>query len=141
MSYNVIDLNSPYKRRALWKTAMDLQCDILSVQEMHFSNIKTPKCSHVRFPHVFTANDTAKRNGVLIAIKDTITFSLLQEHIDPQGSFIILVAEINHSTYTLVNLYAPNIKPLKFIRKVIKTSKQLQKGNLLLCWGFQYDLE
>lgn len=114
MSYNVRGLDSPYKRIAFWKTAIDLHCELICAQETHFSSINPPKCSHVKFQHVSTANNSAKWNGVLIAIKNSISFSLLQKHIDPQGRFIILVAELNHITYTLVNVYAPNIRPLKF---------------------------
>lgn len=75
---------------------------------------------------------------VLITVKNTITFSLPKDHIDSQGRFIILVAEIDHDIYTLVNLYAPIVKPLKFICKVIKLAKQMQQGNLLLCRFFKY---
>lgn len=115
MSQNGRGLNSPCKHRALWKSALDLNCDVLCAQEMHFSSIKAPKCTHSKFPNVFTANDISKKNGVLIAMRDTITFYLLQEHTDPQGRFIILVAVIDRVVYTLVNIYAPKVKPLKFI--------------------------
>lgn len=122
--YNVRGLNSPYKRRALWKTAMDPQCDVLCVQETRFSSVKSPKCTHAKFPHVFMAKHTSKKNGVLIAIKDTISFSILQEHADPHRRYLILVAEMGHVTYTLVNLYAPNVRSLRFIRKVIGMAKK-----------------
>lgn len=136
MSQNVSGLDSPYKCRALWKSAMDIKCDILCAQETHFSSSKPPNCTRNTFPQVFTANNSSKKNGVLIAIRDTITFSLLQDHVDPQGCFIILVAELNHATYTLVNLYAPNVKPVKFIRKVVKLAKSMHKGNLIICRDF-----
>lgn len=114
MSFNVRGLNSPYKRRVLWKTAMDANCDILCAQETHFSSNKPPKCTHPKFQQVFTANDDTNKNGVLIAVRDRLTFSLLQVHVDPRSRFIILVADMDHVTYTLVNLYAPNVRALKF---------------------------
>lgn len=133
--YNVRGLNSPYKRRALWKTAIDAKCDVLCVQETHFSSVKTPKFTHAKFLHVFTAKHASKKNGVLIAVKDIITFSLLQEHADPHRHSLILVAEMDHVTYTLVNLYAPNVRSLRFIRKVVRMAKKLQKGSLI-CGDF-----
>lgn len=139
MSHNVRGLNSPHKHRALWKTAIDIKCDILCAQETHFSSIKPPKYTQVKFPHIFTAIDTSKKNGVLIAIKDTVTFSLLQDYVDPQGRFIISVTEMDHAVYTLVNLYSPNVKSFQFICKVIKLAKTLQKGKLIRV--FQYDFE
>lgn len=79
-----------------------------------------------------------RKNGVLVAIKDTVTFYLLQDHIDPHGCFIILVAEIDRVIYTLVNLYAPNVKLIKFIRKVVSLAKSMQKGKFNNMWRFQY---
>lgn len=99
-------LNSPYKRRALWKTALEAKCDVLCVQETHFASGNSPKCTHAKYPHVFTAKHTSKKNGVLITVKDTLTFSLLQEHADPHGRYL----EMDHITYTMVNLYAPNVR-------------------------------
>lgn len=43
---------------------------------------------------------------------------------------------MNGKAYTLVNLYAPKIKPLEFIRNVVKLAKEMLKGNLLLCGDF-----
>lgn len=82
------------------------------------------------------AKNTTKKNGVMIAFRDTLTFSLLQEHIDPQGRFLIVVAELDHITYTIVNLYAPNVRSLRFIRKVVSMAKKVQKGNLIICGDF-----
>lgn len=113
---------------------MDAKCDVLCVQETHFSSVIFLKCTHAKCPHVFTAKHASKKNGVLIAIKDTVTFS--QEHADPHGCYLILVAEMDHVTYTLVSLCAPNVRSLRFIRKVIRMVKKLQKGSLLICGDF-----
>lgn len=136
MSFNVRGLNHPAKRRNLWKTAMETCCDIICIQETHFAKDKAPKCSHPRFPYVFFAHNYSKRNGVLIAIKDTVSFKLLSEQSDDLGRFVLLVAEINGALYTLINIYAPNKKPVKFIKKMVKLAKQKQKGSLILCGDF-----
>lgn len=133
MSLNDRGLNSPYKHRTMWKMALDHSCDLLCLQETHFPSLNPLKCTHSKFQHIFTANDSVKRNGVLIAIKDSITFALLDKFIDVHGRFIILVAELNNTQYTLFNLYAPNTKPVKFIRKTLQKAKQMMKGNLVIC--------
>lgn len=121
MSINARGLNSPFKRRTLWKTALEKNCDILCVQETHFLDQNPPRCSHNKFPHVFTANDSGKHNDVLIAIKDSVTFKLIVKQLDSHGRYIILIAEINNNLYTLVNLYALNKKMMKFLRQTTKS--------------------
>lgn len=136
MSINIRGLNHPAKRSSLWKTALDSQCDILCVQETHFLQSKPPRCSHRKYPHVYCANSPAKNKGVLIAIKDTVVFNLIHEIHDDSGRYILLVAEINGITYTILNLYAPNQKQTKFIRKMIALVTQHQKGSLIVCGDF-----
>lgn len=114
---------------------MDAKCDILVNRKLTFLALN-PRNAHVKFPHVFTANDTSKKNWVQIAVRDTITFSLLQAHTDPRGCFIILVTEMDHVAYTLVNFYAPDERSLKFIHKVFKMAKIMQKGGLIICGDF-----
>lgn len=43
---------------------------------------------------------------------------------------------MDHVTYTLVNLYAPNVRSLKFIHKVFQMAKRMQKVCLLICDDF-----
>lgn len=101
LALNVKGLNSPYKHRALWKGAIGQQCDILFVQESHFSSSNTPRYTSRCFLHTFQAN--------LVAIRDTIAFKLLASSLDEGGRFVILAAEFKGTIYTLLVLHTPNM--------------------------------
>lgn len=52
------------------------------------------------------------------------------------GRYIILICDLNNSTYTLVNLYAPNKGHTKFLKSLLKKAEKIKKGSLLLCGDF-----
>lgn len=108
LSLNAKDLNHPAKCSSLWKTARSLNCDVLCVQETHFAQDLSPVCRHKRFPHVFSSLFKKKQRGVLIAIRDTVSFEPQSCMKDPESRFIILICTINGVQYTLVLLYALN---------------------------------
>lgn len=76
----------------MWKEAISQKCDIFCAQETHLSADSPPRISHINFPHCFFANTEKKARGVLIAIKNSITFTQKFVVTDPNGRFIILGA-------------------------------------------------
>lgn len=126
LTINSKGLNHPAKRRSLWNEALQQNCDILCVQEIHFQNQSPPKCAHPKFPYIYYANAEAKTKEVMIAIRDTIAFRLHKITIDPQGRFIIMVCDINSSTYAVVNIYAPNSRQTRFLHRTIKQVRSIQ---------------
>lgn len=135
-SLNVKVLNHPGKQYSLWAVAAKLQSEILCLQETHFCKHKVPSMTHKRFPHLYFANATNKKKGVLIAIKDTVSFKTLDVELDGQGRYIILICEINNQTYTIVNLYAPNSKQMTLFHKLWKRIQKKKQGHTLLCGDF-----
>lgn len=61
---------------------------------------------------------------MITAIKDTISFKLINLINDAQGRYIILVASIDNVIYTIVNIYAPNKNPHQFIQKILKKTRK-----------------
>ena len=92
----------------MWNEAIHHRGDVLCAQETHFHKQKMPSCTHPKFPHVFTASSSAKKGGVLTAVRDTVAFTKHDELADPLGRYHILVCDIASTTYTIVNVYAPN---------------------------------
>lgn len=76
MSLNARGLNIPYKRRPLLKDMQRLNCDVLFVQETHFVDGELMRLKHKQIPYVYKASSPSKKRGVLIAIKDSVTFKL-----------------------------------------------------------------
>lgn len=88
------------------------------------------------FPISFLLTLSGKRKGVLIAIRDTVSFSQPFLESDPGDSYVILGAVINNHVFTIVNLYAPNTNQNKFLKGVLHKATQFQQGRLILCGDF-----
>ena len=123
LTVNAKGLNHPVKRKSLWTEAIRFNCDVLCTQETHFHSNKLPTCTHPKYPHVFKANAPAKKRGVMTAIRDTVAFKLHNEIADSQGRYHILVCDINSTTYTVVNIYAPNDHQICFVKMRLMTTK------------------
>lgn len=136
LSINAHGLNHPAKRTSLFREADSSQCDVLCVQETQFHHKEPPKYTHKSFQHYFHSSMTAKRRGVLIAIKDTISFHLLSETTDPLGQYLIITDDINNVRYTLVNVYVPNKCRIKFLNGLMRKIKKIQQGSLIMCGDF-----
>lgn len=95
LSLNVKGLNSPFKREALRRQALSKKVDILFIQKTHLFSLKDHHFTSNKFPHVFSANATSKKRGVLIAVKDNIDFQKVELHLDPDGHDVILLCTIN----------------------------------------------
>lgn len=72
----------------------------------------------------------------MIAIRDSLDFLLLDIEKDPEGRYIIIACKVNKVTYTIINIYAPNSCQTKFLHKVLRQAKHIQKGHLILCGDF-----
>lgn len=136
LSLNAKGLNHPAKRHSLWLTAEKMQSDILCIQETHLLPSSTTLCTNSKFPQIYHATYSTKKRGVLIAIKKDVDFHLLQCISDPNGRYIILICTINKTTYTILNVYAPNSQQMKFLRSVLHKANKVRQGHLLICGDF-----
>lgn len=108
------------QRSMLRKKAKTGKAEIVCIQERHFKASSPKRLQHHNFPHVFLTSSEKKQAGVLIAIRDSISFQLSHSYIDPGGRFIILTCDINNVACTIVNVYVPNSHPISFLNKVKK---------------------
>lgn len=90
---------------------------------------------------MITVNSPEKKRGIFIAIKRSVTFKMHKAVVDPQGRYIIPICDLNNTTYTIINVSSPNTGQAKFLRKVYKKSKSLQRGLVLWCGDFNSPLD
>lgn len=136
LSLNAHGLNSPYKRKALWQEAKNLNGDVISVQETHFLANKSSTCTQKLFSHIFTTNAEVKKRGTLLVFKNSGSFKLHASVLDPHGRFINLVCDINNITYTIAKIYVPNSRQIAFLCRVTKKVHHIRKGYQLICGDF-----
>lgn len=135
-SLNVKGLNGLHKRSMLWRETFKSKEDVLCIQETHLHYSGHPSISHYKFPHIFLAKFHKKKCGVLIAVRDTVTFTLHSVTADPGGNFLLLEANFNNRPFTVINLYAPNTHQRPFLSNLLKKLPSSSFRGLIICGDF-----
>ena len=73
---------------------------------------------------IFQANRQEKNAGAATLISEKIDFHRRAIKRDPEGDFIILKGRIHQEDINTVNIYAPNIGALKYIKKILEDFKK-----------------
>lgn len=76
VSHNVLGINSPIKRRKLFKLYQSQKSDILLLQETHFPGTYNPSFLHQHFPLFFLSNAENKTKGVTICFSKHLNFAM-----------------------------------------------------------------
>lgn len=88
---------------------------------------------HIRITFCYEQSTKVLPQGVILAIKDSVSFQPLNIKTDCQGPYIIPAATHENAEYTIVNIYAPNKNPHHFIKKIVTKAQKMQKGQLIIC--------
>lgn len=128
LSLNVKSLNSPFKRKALWNDPLKFGSDILCIQESHFLRDNSPHFAHPKFPHIFSSHNT-KKKGVLTIIKDSISSKLIAR------------GDMSSWLQRLKTQYWRSPTSHNNSSKILKITKKIQKGNIILCGDFNATMD
>ena len=77
-----------------------------------------------------------KKEGVAKLISDKIDFKKRAKKRDPDGHFKILKGRIHEEDINIVNIYAPNIGPPKYIKKILEDFKKDIDSNTIIVGEF-----
>ena len=69
---------------------------------------------------IFCANRDQKKAGVAILISDKIDFKTKAVKRDKEGHYITIKGTIQEEDITIINIYAPNIGALQYVRQMLK---------------------
>ena len=81
-----------------------------------------------------------KKDGLAILISDKIEFKKRAMKKDPEGHFIILKGRMHQEDINIVNIYAPNIRSSKYIKKILEDSKKDIDSNTIIVGDFNAPL-
>ena len=81
-----------------------------------------------------------KKTRVAILTSDKTDFKTKVIKRDTEGHFIILKGRIHQEDINIINIYAPNIGALKYIRKMLKDLKKDIDSNTLILGDFDIPL-
>ena len=68
---------------------------------------------------VFQANGPKKQAGVAILISNKIDFKLKSIRRDGDGHFILITGTSHQEKVTILNTYAPNVKPPTYVKETL----------------------
>ena len=75
--------------------------------------------------------DRKRKAGVAIPISDKIVFKTKAITRDREGHFIILKGRIHQEDINIINIYVPNIRAPKYIKKFWRISRKIQTATHL----------
>ena len=73
--------------------------------------------------NIFYANRDQKKAGVAILISDKIDFKTKAVKRDKEGHYIMIKGSIQEEDITIINIYAPNIGALQYVRQMLTSMK------------------
>ena len=81
---------------------------------------------------VFHANRDQKKAGVAILISDKIDLKTKAVKRDKEGQYIMIKGSIKEEDITIINIYAPNIGALQYVRQMLTNMKGEINDNTII---------
>ena len=72
---------------------------------------------------IFHTNGDQKKAGVAILISDKTDFEIKALKRDKEGHYIMIKGTIQEEDITIINIYAPNIGALQYVRQMLTSMK------------------
>ena len=85
---------------------------------------------------IFHANRDQKKAGVAILISDKIDFKIMAVKRDREGHYIMIKGSTQEEDITIINIYAPNIGALQYLRQMLTSMKREINSNTIIVGDF-----
>ena len=72
---------------------------------------------------IFHTNIDQRKAGVAMLISDKIDFQIKAVKRDKDGQYIMMKGSIREEDITIINIYAPNIGALQYVRQMLTSMK------------------
>ena len=89
---------------------------------------------------IFHANRDQKKAGVATLISDKIDFKTKASKRDKEGHYIMIKGSIQEEDITIINIYAPNIGALQYVRQMLTSMKGEINNNTIIVGDFNTPL-
>ena len=139
ITYNVNGLNAPTRRHRPAEWIQKQYPYICCLQETHFSPRDTYRLKVMGWKKIFHAKRNQKKAGVAILISDKIDFKIKNVTREKEGHYIMIKGSIQEDI-TIINIYAPNIGALQYIRQLLTAIKEEIKSNTIIVGDFNTSL-
>ena len=133
---NINGLNAPTKRQRLAEWIQKQDPYICCLQETHLKTEDTYKLKVKGWKKIFHANRDQKKAGVVILISDKIDFKIKAVKREKEGHYIMIKGSIQEEDITIINIYAPNIRALQYVRQMLTRMKGEIINNTVIVGDF-----
>ena len=89
---------------------------------------------------IFHTNRDQKKAGVAILISDKIDFKIKAVERDKEGHYIMTKGSIQEEDITIINIYAPNIGALQYVRQMLTSMRGEINNNTITVGDFNTPL-
>ena len=113
---------------------------ICCLQESHFRPQDTYRLKVRGWKNIFHANRKQKKAGVAILISDKIDLKIKKITRDKEGHYKMIKGSIQEEDITIINIYAPNIRALQYIRQIRTDIKGETDSNTIIVGDFNSPL-
>ena len=122
ITLNVNVLNAPTKRQRLDEWIQKQDPYICCLQETHLKTRDTYRLKMKGWKNIFHANRDQKKVGVAILTSDKIDFKTKAVKRDKEH-YIMIKGSIQEKDIIIINIYAPNIEALQYVRQMLANMK------------------
>ena len=113
---------------------------ICCLQETHLKARDTYRLKVKGWKKIFHANREQKKAGVAILISDKTDFQIKSVKRDKEGHYIMIKGSIQEEDITIINIYAPNIGALQYVRQRLTSMKEEINNNTIIVGDFNTPL-
>ena len=136
ITLNVNGPSAPIKRHRVTEWIRKQDPSICCLQETHFRPKDTFRLNVSVWRTIYHANCQQKNVRIAIHISNNLDFIIKTVSRDAEGHYIIIKGPIHQEDLTIVNMYAPNVRPHKYINQLITNIKKLIDSNTLIVEDF-----
>ena len=133
-------LNAPTKRQRLAEWIKKQDPYICYLQETHLKTGDTYRLKVKGWKKIFHTNGDQKKAGVAILISDKIDFEIKAVKRDKEGHYIMIKRSIQEEDITIINIYAPHIGALQYVRQMLTSMKREINSNTIIVGDFNTPL-
>uniref|UniRef100_A0A8C5MVW3 Reverse transcriptase domain-containing protein n=1 Tax=Leptobrachium leishanense TaxID=445787 RepID=A0A8C5MVW3_9ANUR len=140
LSLNVKGLNSPRKRRLLFRDLKRKSANIAFLQETRISTTAAFRLADPSYSRVFTSCAIPKRNGAAILLHNSCPLQIVDVYSDSAGRYVLARGTCSSKWYTLMSVYAPNGPDAGFWADLSSFLRLHAKGKIILGGDFNATL-
>ena len=133
ITLNINGLNAPTKRQRLPEWIQKQDPYICCLQETHLKTRDTYRLKVKGWKKkIFHANRDQKKAGVAILVSDKTDFKTKGAKRDKEGHYIMIKGSIQGEDITIINIYAPNVGALQYLRQMLTSMKRGINNNTII---------